>query len=65
MLGMLDEAGRLAVVGPGCWSAVDAPAANTQASAVKSAAGSGRCHHVVGIYGSFHGGTPPAGECSR
>jgi hypothetical protein len=62
MIGMIDEAGRLAVVEPvATWTALDAPAANVAAVATKAAGGSGRCHHVVGVYGSFHGGNPAAG----
>ncbi len=61
MAGIVDEAGRQVVVGIGCWSVVDAPAANTQAAAVKAAPGVGRSHYVTGVYGSFHGGAPAAG----
>ena len=61
MVGMIDESGRVMVAGPGCWLALDAPMANTAASATRAAGGSGRCHHVVGVYGSFHGGNPAAG----
>ena len=61
MVGMVDEAGRQVVVGIGCWSVVDAPAANAQAAALKAAPGAGRSHFVTGVYGSFHGGAPAAG----
>ena len=39
----------------------DAPAANAAAVATKAAGGAGRRHHVVAVYGSFHGGNPAAG----
>jgi hypothetical protein len=61
MRGMIDESGRAMVVGPGCWMSLDSPVANTAASAARSAGGSGRCHYIAGVYGSYHGGNPAAG----